>query len=234
MDLETFYTDLSKQRDMPVNHVKYLQKLKASGFEPKVIYDIGCCVLHWTYEALDLWPNATYVLFDANEATSFLYKPFLHYTGVLSDEDNKVVKFYQNDKLPTGSSYYREVFFGDSIFPPEKYIEKKTRTLDSVVAEYGFPKPDFIKIDVQGSEKDVVKGGINTIKNAERLIVEMQHVNYNENAPLYNVTLPYIETSCGFTCTDPLFQCNGPFYPDGDYGFVRNDLLTSSRVDNNN
>lgn len=217
MDLVSFYTNLSKKREIPERHVNYLINLKKDGFEPKVIYDIGCCVLHWTNEALRLWPDATYVLFDANDNTSFLYEPYLHYTGVLSDVDNNIVKFYQNDIHPGGNSYYREVYHGDHNFPPNRYIEKTTRTLDSVVAEFNFPKPDLVKMDVQGSEADIIKGGLNTIKNAKHLIVEMQHVIYNENAPLCDVTLPFIE-SCGFKCIAPLFQNNGC---DGDYGFIR-------------
>ena len=57
--------NLSLNDSLPVNHFNYLKKLKESGFEPKVIYDIGSCVLHWTNKAKQLWPNAKYILFDA-------------------------------------------------------------------------------------------------------------------------------------------------------------------------
>jgi hypothetical protein len=96
----------------------------------------------------------------------------------------------------------------------------KTKTLDTVVNQRGFPLPDFVKIDVQGAELDILKGGITTIGNAERMIVELQHVEYNQGAKLANESLPIIE-SMGWKCSDPLFQNNGP---DGDYGFVRNNV----------
>ena len=35
---------MSDLKTMPKDHVSYLKRLKESGFEPKVIYDIGSCV----------------------------------------------------------------------------------------------------------------------------------------------------------------------------------------------
>ena len=46
--IQNHLTDLYNMHCMPQNHVNYLVKLKNEGFEPKVIYDIGSCVLHWT------------------------------------------------------------------------------------------------------------------------------------------------------------------------------------------
>lgn len=214
--LQNHLTNLSSRDGLPENHVNYLWKLKADGFEPKVIYDIGSCVLHWTSIAKQVWPEAKIILFDAFAPAEFLYKDHDYHVGVLSDADDKTVKFYQNDYLPGGNSYYREVGH-DHVFPADKYIEYVTKTLDSVVGDRGFPKPDLIKIDVQGAETDVINGALDTITNVKHLIVEMQSVVYNENAPLVDVTLPFIE-SLGFKCVAPKFSDNGP---DADYGFIR-------------
>lgn len=105
-----------------------------------------------------------------------------------------------------------------TLFNSSHIRKYKTKKLDTVVAERGFPLPDLVKIDVQGSEKDVVEGGIKTLSQAQRLIIEMQKVPYNENAPLVTETLPYIETVLNTKCIDPLFCDNGP---DGDYGFMK-------------
>ena len=40
-----------------------------------------------------------------------------YHMGVLSDEDSKEVKFYINDTLPGGNSYYKER--NDDVFPAE-------------------------------------------------------------------------------------------------------------------
>ena len=218
MSLNTFLYNLSNQQLIPTDHVNYLIKLKNDGFEPKVIYDIGSCVLHWTKIAKKLWPNAKIILFDAFQPAEFLYSGYDYHIGVLSNVDNNIVKFYQNDYHPGGNSYYREIGCRNGFFFPEnKYIEMKSMTLDTIVKERGFPLPDLIKIDVQGAEVDIIKGGLNTINNAKRLIVELQHTEYNQGALQVNESLPIIE-GLGWKCTDPLFQNNGV---DGDYGFVR-------------
>lgn len=200
------------------SHYNYLHSLKHNGFNPKVVYDIGACTLEWTNTAKAIWPDAKFIVFDAFTKVEELYKSsgLQYYIGVLSDSDEKTVKFYQNDSMPTGNSYYREIGCKDNWFPEDKYVECKTIRLDTIVHQNQFPNPDLVKIDVQGSEYDVITGGINTISNATHLIVEMQHVEYNQGAPKVDVTLPYIE-SLGWKCIAPLFCNNGP---DGDYGFV--------------
>lgn len=206
----------SQANHIPPAHVDYLWRLKHEhGFEPKVIYDIGACVLHWTNSAKQIWPDAEYIVFDAFEEAGFLYPPLKHHVGVLSDEDGKRVKFYQNEMQPTGNSYYKET--NDYIFPASRYIEKVCRRLDSLVAEHGWALPDLVKIDVQGAELDIIRGGLNTLKHAEYLIAEMQDTNYNDGAPKADTSLPYIE-SLGWECIAPKFCDNGP---DADYCFRR-------------
>ena len=43
---------------------------------------------------------------------------------------------------------------------------------------------DFIKMDTQGSELDIIKGGLNTIKKCKYLLIEVSLMSLNENAPL--------------------------------------------------
>lgn len=202
---------------LPKTHVDYLKKIKEIYNEPKIIYDIGSCVLTWTNTAKEIWKNSEYILFDAFEDVEFLYKNKYKYNiGVLSDTDDKEVKWYENKYLPGGNSYYKEN--NNSIFPEDKYTLKKTKTLDTIVKEKNFPLPDLIKIDVQGSEKDIIMGGKEIIRNAKHLIVEMQHENYNIGAPKFYEIIPIIE-ELGFKLVSSLFCNNGP---DGDYHFINN------------
>ena len=211
--------ELSNRDLLQHDHVAYLWKLKSQGFEPKVIYDIGSCVLHWTNKAKEVWPDATYVLFEAMHEAEFLYSGYQYHMGVLCEEDNKEVKFYKNTKQPGGNSYYREIGHPESaqLFPADRYVIETGMTLDTIVNQKGFPLPDLVKIDVQGSEKDIIQGGRTTMSKAKHMIVEMQHTNYNDGAPQVFETGPYIE-SLGWTCCAPKFSGNGP---DADWGYVR-------------
>jgi len=213
-DNKTHLLNLSQKDCLPANHFKYLEKLKASGFEPKVIYDIGSCVLHWTKKAKLLWPNSKIILFDAFREAEFLYEGYDYHMGVLTDEDNKELKFYKNIHSPGGNSYYKEN--NDRVFPSHLFVLENGMTLDTIVKEKGFPLPDLIKMDVQGAEKDIIIGAPKCLANAKHLICEIQSVDYNMGAPKVKETLPFIE-ALGWKCVAPKFCDNGP---DADYGFV--------------
>jgi len=106
----------------------------------------------WTDTAREVWPNATFVLFEGIDFLEFLYDGYLHHMGPLSDS-KKIVKWYQHEFHVGGSSYHKEIGLGshsDEVYPRDNFILKNASTLDQVVRENGFPLPDFIKIDVQG------------------------------------------------------------------------------------
>jgi FkbM family methyltransferase len=211
--------ELGNQRLLPQAHVTFLQTLT---YTPKVVYDIGACVLHWTNEARRIWPNAEYVVFEAMPETKFLYEEqrLQHHIGVLSDVTGKTVEFYQNTVHPGGNSYYKE---NEEINPeaPEYFNDSHKRnyvtvTLDAVVNLKKLPAPDLIKMDVQGAELDVLKGAVETLKKCDHVILELQEVEYNKGAPLKDTVIEYM-TTIGFE-NKGMFSKNGP---DGDYYFTR-------------
>jgi len=217
--------ELGNQRLLPLPHINYLHYMKNTlNIFPKVIYDIGACVLHWTNEAKLVWNNATFVVFEAMEETKFLYENnnLLHYNGVLSDYDNKKVNFYKNVTHPGGNSYYRENVEvnpeSELYFPDETLTVIITKTLDTIVKENNFPLPDLIKMDVQGAELDILKGAKETLKSCQHLILELQSVEYNKGAPLKTEVIDYLHLT-GFDLVNTEPFCNAG--PDADYHFVK-------------
>ena len=201
-------------------HINYLKDIKTKyNFEPTVIYDIGACVLHWTKETRKIWPKSKIVLFDAIEEAEFLYAGYDYNINVLGDTDNKIVDFYQNNEYPSGNSYYKEIGsdWASELYNNSNKVQKIMKTLDTVVKERGFPLPELIKIDVQGCEVDILKGAKETLKSCKHLIVEFQHKQYNEGAPLADESIAFV-VSLGFKLITPLFCNNGP---DGDYHFIK-------------
>lgn len=214
---------LGSHRLLPNQHVDYLGKIRDEyGFTPKVAYDIGACVLHWTDGAKFVWPDAEYVAFEAMDSAEFIYQDhgMKYHMGLLSDKDDQELTFWQNEMNPGGNSYYRENSElsrgADILYTDANRKVMKSVTLDTVVRERNFPLPDLIKMDVQGAELDVLKGATETLKNAQHVILELQAVEYNKGAPLREVIIDYMDKQ-GFECKG-LFCDNGP---DGDYHFVR-------------
>jgi len=218
-DLRYHLRMLSINSEIPHAHIQYLHSLKAQGFEPKVIYDIGACVGAWTRMAQQIWPNAKFILFEANGEMEFLFwEAGLEYAmGLLGAENGQIVKYYQNDFQPTGNSYYREIGceHGD-YHPVNQYLWKPLQTLDTVVSKKGFPLPDFVKMDVQGAEWDIFLGAQNAFSKVQHLVMELQHTEYNQGALKNTEILPRMFEK-GWKCVAPLFCNNGP---DGDYDFV--------------
>lgn len=219
--IESILKTLSEKHQLAPGHTAYLHHLKTNlGFNPKVIYDIGSCILHWTREAQKVWPDAEIILFDAFKPAQFLYGTHRHWVGCLSNKSFEKRRFYQNNVLPGGNSYYREATPNNEYLFP-KFIEMETMTLDDVVSLKNFPPPDLIKMDVQGAELDVLMGATETLKSPQLLIAELQKVHYNEGAPLQDEVQMYLKTQ-GWQILDALFCDNGP---DGDFSFRRVDAL---------
>lgn len=220
--IQEFYFKHSQNNLISQSHINYLISLKNDGFEPRVIYDIGACVLHWTHIAKQIWPDAEIILFEANPYCEFLYSGYKYYSGILSDK-NDLIKFYLNEYAPEGSSYYREIGHPKSaeLFPEERYYYLEANTLDNIVIDKQFPLPDFIKMDIQGSEYDVCRGGTKTLAHAKQLILELPKpgVQYNKDAPSAEMTTSLLN-ELGWKCCASLFSDNGPY--DGDYGFTKN------------
>jgi FkbM family methyltransferase len=219
--------ELRKMDLFPQDHINYLKKLKHGGFEPKVIYDIGACVLHWTDKAKTVWPDATYVAFDAMDAAKFIYEEerMGYACGVLGSEDGKLVEFWENTENPAGNSVYKENNklspLADQLY--SKSVQKYTGKLDTIIESFGFKQPDLIKIDVQGSELDILKGATKVLEQCDNIILEMQHVDYNKGAPKAQEVIEYLE-SIGFENKSGMFS-GGEI--DGDYHFVRTRLFHS-------
>ena len=221
--IEERLKELGEMKLLPQDHVSFLEKLKTGGFNPKVVYDIGACVLHWTTEAKKIWPNVNIIPMDAMSEVASIYreKGFNTYLAghPLSDE-NKMVDFYQNLEHPGGNSYYPENVElsqrAKELF--DKPIRKQAYTLDHVVKAYHLPLPDLIKMDVQGAELDILKGAQETLSHCNHLILELQHVDYNIGAPKYQEVIDYL-FGLGFK-TDGMF-CGSDLGVDGDYYFYR-------------
>lgn len=207
---------LQKLHDMPLLPAPHVEYLHSMNIAPKVIYDIGACVLHWTNRAKEVWPNAEYVLFEAMDEVKFLYDKY-GYTkyalGVVSDVDGKKVRFYQIPHHPGGNSYYKEQ---TDFFQEEHAVEKLSLTLDTLVTINQFPLPDLIKMDVQGAEMDILKGAQKCLAAAKDVILELQHVEYNTGAPNRETVIEYMN-QLGFDLVKNFTMT----HVDGDYHFKK-------------
>jgi len=70
-------------------------------------------------------------------------------------------------------------------------IPKKLQKLDNIFTDD--TTFEVIKMDTQGSELDIMKGGKNLCKRASIIILEVSLVDLNEGAPIYDEVAVFME-----------------------------------------
>jgi len=172
--------------------VNALQKLKSFGFEPKNILDIGANKGKWTLEIKKkVFPKAEYTLIEAIDYEELEKLSVKHdninYKNILLDEIERLVTWYE--KRNTGDSIFKE---NTGYFDDCKEIKRSATTLDLI-----FNKNEvfeLIKIDCQGAEIPILKGGNRLIQKSSVIILEVPFMGeYNIGAPNFYEHINYME-----------------------------------------
>ena len=176
-------------------------KLIQSNIHPKIILDIGANVGEFAIQSKMAWPDAYIFSIEANPNC----EPYLKRVGnpfliqALSSENKTNVPFYTTKLNPinTGNSLYKETCTNlyDDNNCVIKYIT--TSKLDDLFDESNDGCFNLIKIDTQGSEIDIIKGGINLIKKSKWILLEVSIISCNENSILIDDVIKYM-TEIGF------------------------------------
>jgi FkbM family methyltransferase len=195
-----------------------LEKIKTY-FEPKSILDIGANVGQFYNEIKNIFPNSYYYLIEGSESCEVVLETLnVDYSICLLSDIEKEVDFYirKNEPRCTGNSIYREntSFYDDDQIIIEK---KQTKTLSNLLNNQTF---DLIKIDVQGSELDIINGGLDIIKRAKGILMEISLVEYNQNAPTKEFVYDYMD-KLGFTPMEHIGNINHPL----TYELIQQDIL---------
>jgi FkbM family methyltransferase len=192
---------------------------------PNSILDIGANIGQFYNHCKQEFPNSYYFLIEGNEHCEENLKGLnVDYSMSLLSSEKKEVDFYvrKNEIKCTGNSIYREKtpFFDDSEIT---IVKKTTKLLDDILSEMTF---DLIKIDVQGSELDIMKGGLNIIKKCKAIILEIPIVEYNLNSPNKSEIYQFME-SIGFEAVEVLSDIPHPI----NHNLIQQDVLF---IKNNN
>jgi len=159
------------------NQALRLHNLRGLGFRPRAVLDIGCHHGHWANLAHHVFPGIDIFMIDGEEdcREHLLKKPFPFEIALLAETEREANYHRCTSGCTEGNGLYKE----NGVAPFET-VKRQTKTLDSVVGDRTF---DFIKMDCQGGELNVLAGGRRTVSRAHAVQMETQIQDYNEGAP---------------------------------------------------
>ena len=161
-----------------LDSLELLELLRSS--PPRVIHDVGANVGTWTCLAKAIFPQAVVEAFEPLEAqgaaftlrTANLAGVRLHPLALGPREGSVTLQVTDfpdaTSVLPLSEEGRRA--FGVS---PSETREVRMATLDGLIAEGVVQPPDLIKLDVQGYEIEVLKGGDQALRGARAVLCEV-------------------------------------------------------------
>jgi FkbM family methyltransferase len=150
-----------------------------------IVFDVGASVGNWTREVLVHHPNAEIHLFEPRlQAYRNLIKNLS--TQISSEKviannfaaakTEELKTFYDYENHPQLSTFYRRVNVEKRHkFPPPKEVPILTRTIDNYCNALGIKRINFLKIDVEGSELDVLQGCDTLLKQGKIDYIQFEY-----------------------------------------------------------
>jgi FkbM family methyltransferase len=164
--------------DMP----RRLAHLKALGFSPRVIFDVGAATGDWAHLAARIWPDARVVGFEPNASnTADLERcrrelPHFDFRTCFLGPERRTVEY--KDRGTQTSLYGLDGF---DAADAGVQTRAEMASIDGLVASGEVPSPELIKIDVQGFELDVLRGAEQVLAGQCQAV--LAEVNFYKSHP---------------------------------------------------
>lgn len=197
------------------------KSLKKLGYQPKLVLDVGAYEGTWAASFLTIFPEAKILMLEGQESK----KDILQQKSAV----NKQLDF----RIALLGSTEQEVEFNiyetaSSVLKENNETGAKTEirtltTLDQTTINTPFAQPDFIKIDTQGYELEILKGAEKTIQHAQFILLEVSLIDIYKSCPLVAEVMAFMQTN-GFVLYDICSLMRRPFDKalyQSDFLFVR-------------
>lgn len=210
---------------------------KEAGFDPQVFFEIGSSNSGWSFQMAGLFPNARFHLFEPLLDHKEFYRE--NTAAILRERpDFRVHKVAVGDVDGTtkmgvdASGYSASTLVTETNDTFTELVNVPLRRLDSLAFEQNLPRPEVLKIDVQGGELGVLVGAGSLLDTVQLIQTEVWLMRrYGNETPLLHEIIEYLSAK-GFQ----LIAFGGCYYGDlhelyaTDAFFARNELLSRYTV----
>jgi FkbM family methyltransferase len=209
-----------------------LAAMKRRGFHPRLAIDVGAYSGDWTLSLRHLFPETRVLMVEPQaarkerlQALTYAHNGVEFVPALLGPAAAKGVTFYHAE---TGSSVLRDSENGGA-----QSAAMEMTTLDAVIRGTEFEHADFLKLDVQGYELEVLKGAEKSLASVEAVMMEVNLIAVYQGAPLVHDAVAYMAAR-GFRVYDVCTFFRRPYDNalwQMDMIFVRaaSPLMTSTR-----
>lgn len=170
-----------------------LERLRATGFQPNLVFDVGAYSGEFVELGSEIWPRAEFLCFEVQE------RPLVRLDCVAARERGRVRVVRK--LLGSRASSTTELYLGDtasSVLSTQTVLNqsKGTFPLTTVqqvcVDDLGGTVPDLLKLDVQGYELEVLKGAESVLHQISIVLAELNLLEIYDNVPLFHEVIHWM------------------------------------------
>jgi FkbM family methyltransferase len=191
-----------------VGHIDSLELLELlKDTPPEIIYDVGANVGTWTVLAKSIFPKSQVHAFEPLDQlseeffkrTRGLGEVYRHPVALGSSAGTASMKLTDFidassllDMTPTQVSHYHVHPAGETAV--------QVKRLDDYCREKSLPRPDLIKLDIQGYELEALRGADECLKSTTAIVTEVSFLELYEKQCLFHDVVQFLAAQ-GFGIT---------------------------------
>ena len=170
-----------------------IYNLKKLGFESKYVIDVGAYKGEWSKMFQYIFPKSHILMIEAQNSQDNVLKQVSndlkntsYQIALLGAEKGKKVVFNLNSTVSSVLSEHTPNNFPNEI--------RFTETIDYILnSKETVHLPDFLKLDVQGYELEILKGSTTVLSTIQFILCEVSLIDINKNCPLISEVFAFLE-----------------------------------------
>ncbi len=162
--------------------IEGLKSLPSYEIQISTVLDVGASNGCWSKECMNVFPEASYVLFEPQPVHSVELDNFSKSCR------QTVIPVKKAVGASEGQTYFDASDpFGGALAPKESdnTIKVDLTTIDATISQLQVEGPYLLKLDTHGFEKSILDGASNTLDKAEILVIEAYNFRITDEALLF-------------------------------------------------